>query len=223
MTNPKQVVIQAKPEKLPGEAVFMGIDPGVTGALAVIGCIAHKQQWRVLYVTDIPTFTIVRNSKNVRRVDARALARLMRPWVPICDSVAVEMVFAPPGIMSTAAFSLGYTACAIDTALINCGINPQHKKRRDVTAGTWKKALRLPQHKEAARAMATQVLGDDARDMHWYNKGHHNRAEAALIAVWSALFVPKDWKPSDKQKEKLKHERAKQDLASSLPDSPPTS
>ena len=156
----------------------MGIDPGVTGALAVIQRTADGALV-VECVHDLPTLTELTSSgKARRRVDPVALAGIVHAVGP-CDRTVVERLLAPPGIASTTAFSMGATAATISTVLAFAGV--AHKV---VAASTWKRALECPAEKEASRRHACVLFnGDD----HWKRVKDHNRAESAMLALWYAL------------------------------------
>ena len=48
----------------------------------------------------------------------------------------------------------------------------------------WKRAMMVPADKQAAKHRATKLFGTDK---HWQREKGHNRAEAALIALWGSL------------------------------------
>lgn len=163
----------------------LGIDPGVTGAWSVVQLCHDTNTWSLVHCQDLPVKATQRNNKQVRFIDALALAEQVAPWADSVDSVTVEQVFAPPGIMSTVAFSLGRTAGLIDVAL---DLLPALTgKRRDVPPRSWKTPLGLDSDKERTRQAAIKFFGADTGGAWWPNKSHHNRAESALLSVWSAL------------------------------------
>lgn len=155
----------------------LAIDPGVTGALAVIS--GKPNALKIEAVHDLPTYAEKTSTGKVRRyVDAAALRDLLVAVGP-CDRVVIERLVAPPGIASTVAFSLGATAATLATVfrLLNVPV-------RLVSPAVWKKALNAPADKEASRQYASRLFKTAA---HWQRKKDHNRAEAALIAAWGAL------------------------------------
>jgi crossover junction endodeoxyribonuclease RuvC len=155
----------------------MGIDPGVTGALAVVQRAADGVL-TIECVHDLPTVTELTSSgKARRRVDPVALAGIIHAVGP-CDRVIVERLLAPPGIASITAYSLGATAATIATVLAFAGIT--HKI---IAASVWKRAMECPAHKEQARKHAIALFGHDRFAP---RQKDHNRAEAALIAAYGA-------------------------------------
>lgn len=179
----------------------LGIDPGVTGAWAVVQLDPASKAWQIVHCQDLPVKATQRNNRTTRFVDALALTEQIAPWADSVDSVTVEQVFAPPGIMSTVAFSLGRTAGLIDVAL---DLLPALTgKRRDIPPRSWKTPLGLDSDKERTRQAALSFFGSDTGNAWFPNKSHHNRAESALLAVWSALNpahlpVTRPDKPSEK-------------------------
>lgn len=156
----------------------VGIDPGVTGALAVIEQVDGA--WKVLAVYDLPVTQERTSTGKVRRhIDPVALYALLESLLPI-DRVVVERLNAPPGISGIAAYSLGATAATIGTtlALLCLGV-------KLVSSSIWKRAMEVPKDKEAARQFASERFGTSE---YWRRKKDHNRAEAALIALYGALL-----------------------------------
>jgi hypothetical protein len=107
-----------------------------------------------------------------------ALAALLEQIGPV-DRCIVERLSAPPGISGIAAYSLGATAATIATVLALSGMRP-----RLISPATWKRAMEVPKEKNAARDYASLRFGTAE---YWPRKLHHNRAEAALIALYGAL------------------------------------
>ena len=156
----------------------MGIDPGVTGALAVL----HQDDagaWRVEAVYDLPAIAVKTALGKVRRhLDPVALSALLGQIGPV-DRCLVERLSAPPGISGIAAYSLGATAATIATVLALSGIGAKL-----VSPSVWKRAMEVPKDKNAARDFASERFGTSE---FWRRKLDHNRAEAALIALYAAL------------------------------------
>lgn len=163
--------------------VTIGIDPGVTGAIALLDMTGGAP--RVLEVRDMPvTETFKANGRIRRRVDPAALILALRDMTKGrkrgAVSAYVEDVHASPGMGVVSAFTFGHTAGTIEAALIACGVEPQF-----CSPSKWKPALGVPADKAASMAKATALLGDDAAAW-WPRKMDHNRAEAACIALYGA-------------------------------------
>ena len=178
---------------------IIGIDPGVTGALAVLVADPMGAEgpgpsgaegpgpsgaeglgpWRLAAVYDLPAVCERTSAGKARRyIDPVALAALLEQIGPV-DRCIVERLSAPPGISGIAAYSLGATAATIATVLALSGMRP-----RLISPATWKRAMEVPKEKNAARDYASLRFGTAE---YWPRKLHHNRAEAALIALYGAL------------------------------------
>ena len=154
----------------------LAIDPGVSGAAALVRFDPVKTHCEVVAVHDLPVLTEHTSAGKLRRsIDPVRLAALVAGLD--FDLLAVERLVAPPGIHSVTAYSLGKTAGTIHAvaALADRPI-------KLVSPNVWKRALGVPADKGGARRFASKYFG---RDDHWPRAGHHNRAEAALIGVWA--------------------------------------
>ena len=160
--------------------ICFAIDPGVTGAAALVSKSPGQPHCAIVRVWDLPTITEQTSSgKNRRRLDPVALAKLVSSVE--FDLLAVERLVAPPGIHSVTAFSLGQSAGIIQTVAALAG-----KPLRVVSPSVWKRGLAVPPDKAGARRHATKYFGTD---QHWPRAMDHNRAEAALIGVWMLAHV----------------------------------
>jgi hypothetical protein len=157
----------------------IGIDPGLSGALAVVNAAADGT-FTVEAMHDLPTYAEKTSSgKNRRFIDPVAFAALLDEIGPV-DRVVCERMIAPPAVSGMSAFSMGATMATIIAVLRMAGLFGY----KLVTAGVWKRALDVPADKEAARKHAIKLFESDA---HWKLKKDHNRAEAALIAAYAVL------------------------------------
>ena len=160
---------------------IIGIDPGLTGALALLN--HHGLQ----AVHDIPTMIKGNGEGAVKnQVDPGALADMLRAWLEGKDKNEIMVLIEAQGpvrlpgnkiLGGASAFSLAYTAGVIEGV-----VTALRLPRELVTPSVWKKALGLtakgPDKKALARAMAQRYYPEAdicrVRD--------HNRAEAILIA-----------------------------------------
>ena len=178
--------------------IYIGIDPGVTGAWAAVRTAQGSPSAppTLLTVQDLPTY---QDGKH-KRLDASALIdqltvfssplnldRLAGDGLPVIGHVAVELLVAPPGVASTTAFSMGWTAATVDCALILSGLAAVSDK---VAPVVWKRAMRVTSDKASSLSRANELFGPDNAAQWWPLKKHHNRAEAALIAAWAAKHSP---------------------------------
>jgi hypothetical protein len=151
----------------------IGIDPGLSGALAVVS--GQPGAFKVEVVHDLPTYSEKTSTGKTRRyIDPVALAELIADIGPV-DRVQCERMIAPPGVSGMAAFSMGATMATIAATLRIANV-----PYKLVSSGVWKRALDVPADKEAARLFAGKLFQSSE---YWQRKKDHNRAEAALIAA----------------------------------------
>lgn len=153
---------------------FLGIDPGLSGALALYEPVADA-----LTIYDVPVHELTRNSKAKREVDAQGLVDLVAALSADRPTVFLENSTPMPGQGAASTFSFGktfgiiYGVCAAQKLVI-------HK----VAAVKWKRDLAVPKDKDGARARASVLL--PAHTKNWPLKKHDGRAEAALLALYGA-------------------------------------
>jgi hypothetical protein len=148
---------------------FVGIDPGLTGAVAVL-C-GEKAE-----VYDIPT--IKKGDGAVKyEIDPAGLGRVLRFGIVNSDKVvaALERVNSMPGQAASSTFSLGdsFGVCRAVLSLTNLPL-------MYVTPMAWKKYFKLTKDKEEARALAIKRYPQ----VELHLKKHIDRAEALLIATY---------------------------------------
>lgn len=159
---------------------IIGIDPGLSGALAMVGPRGLEA------VADMPIMTRGNGKAKVKhQVNAAALAQLLREWTNGHDRNAVLVVlehqapFRVPGQKpqgSASVFSLGHTTGVIEGVVVACRL-----PNCEITPSAWKKAFGIPggaKNKGKARELAQRYYPD--ADL--ARKKDHNRAEAILIS-----------------------------------------
>jgi crossover junction endodeoxyribonuclease RuvC len=152
-------------------SIFLGIDPGQTGALALYTPASGE-----LEVFDVPMLKI--GGKTA--VDHYGLARQVDAWAPLNPSVLIEYVSASPQMGVTSAFKFG------DTYGLLKGVCAAHFLGISVvTPGQWKRAYGLKADKDASRAKACSFF--PKHTALFARKKDDGRAEAALIARYAAL------------------------------------
>jgi crossover junction endodeoxyribonuclease RuvC len=169
--------------------IFLGIDPGVNGALAFFDLSCGK-----LDVIDMPTDEIVQaKGKTKRVVSERGLANVVRPRLlsaPHLHSLTayVEKVSAAPiqgrrqGTVSMFNFGQGFGV--IKGVFAGLGIEPVY-----VPPQRWKAALGLLKTtKNASRDLAKKLFPAYAAT--FSRVKDDGRAEAALIAHYAAMESP---------------------------------
>lgn len=150
--------------------MIIGIDPGISGAMAWVSSEGH-----LIRTADMPTITI--RKKN--RIDVAALADALSPVTRASVEVVIEGVASMPTDGRAGAFSFGYAAGVIEGVIVGLGLS-----YRIVQAAKWKRAAGVPADKGAVRLEA-QRLWPGATDFRRVKD--HNRADAALLARWAAL------------------------------------
>lgn len=146
---------------------ILGIDPGRTGALAIVDTSGEGGACRVT-VQDMPDIT------------SGLMDALIK--LPPVAFATVEKPFYPPQIGTRAISVIAEQYGALKAALLFAGI-----PLREVRPADWKKALNLGPDKAASREKASAIFPDD--DEQWRLAKHHGRAEAALIAWYGRKFA----------------------------------
>jgi crossover junction endodeoxyribonuclease RuvC len=164
----------------------LGIDPGFSGALAVVEfspvldraarAIPERQHPKVSWICDMPVRKVTRNGRNAHTTDYKGLARAVFDATHLQDAsgVIIEAVHTMPrdGKVSAGRFMENFGA--VQGAVAASG-TPVALVRPEV----WKASMGLTSDKEMCRQHATQLFGTDE---HWPLKKHNGRAEAALLA-----------------------------------------
>ncbi len=150
----------------------LGIDPGLSGALALISSDGDLHVW------DVPIFEVVRNRRRKREIDHAGLRDIILRASSIAvkiDVAWVEKVGAFPNQGVASMFSFGSTyGCMLQ--LVASHFVPLEQ----VTPQKWKVYFKLRKGKDASRMKASELMPEFADQ--WPLVKHHNRAEAALIA-----------------------------------------
>ena len=148
--------------------MIVGIDPGISGALAWLSDDGH-----LISTMDMPVIEVHGKKKVSPQILASELA-FRRPILAV-----IEDASAMPGQGVSSMFGFGYSAGILAGVCAGLGI-PTVLYRPAV----WKRAAGVPADKGAARQMA-QRLWPGSRDFDRVKDD--GRAEAALMARWVAL------------------------------------
>lgn len=148
----------------------LGIDPGLHGAIAVIGPASVQ-------VYDTPVHSI----KGKDRPDLHGLYNLLLRLNAIFEPMicTVEDVHSMPKQGVASSFTFGHVAGATQMAVVAAGI-----PLRLVTPGAWKRLMGLGRDKDESRRKASQLFPGFAHL--WPLKKHDGRAEAVLLAYYGA-------------------------------------
>ena len=149
--------------------MYIGIDPGLTGALAVLD---HVGTLVALY--DTPTLILSTSRGRRTEYDLPGMATMLWTYTAPRAHVLIEASQAMPGqgVASTWTTGYGYGAWVGLLAALQIAYTI-------IRPASWKRALGLGKDKEAARLRAMQLYPKaDLR-----HKRDHGRAEALLL-VW---------------------------------------
>jgi crossover junction endodeoxyribonuclease RuvC len=170
--------------------IYVGIDPGLSGSIAVLrsqGVIAnYPLGWSVDFY-DTPTLEI-KSGKSIKRViDANGATNVLKSIGPSC--VIIEKVWAMTkgaggaSMGSTSAFNFGM-GFGIWLGII-AALQIPHEQ---VAPVTWKKRMMpdMEKEKDASRVKAMQLFPWIAESLKL--KKHHNRADALLLAEYGRRY-----------------------------------
>lgn len=158
----------------------VGVDPGISGALAVVVADGEYDVPHLEAVYDLPVNEVHVGKKIRRRIDIQGLFDLFDK--ADADFIYLEEVGVMPHEGSVGAFSFGKTAGVIEAAAVRAGCPYAFLRPAD-----WKKAVGIPprSEKDESRLRASRRF-PEGRD--WFKrKKDDGRAEAALIAVAGLL------------------------------------
>lgn len=159
----------------------LGIDPGISGALALL-----DNTGKILDIADVPTLILkVIKGKAKKSVNYKSLQMLLYGWHAEHGEMEayIEDVHSMPGQSAPSMFNMGATFGAIK-AILTCEDIPITY----VSPQTWKKYFKIPmggdlkssEKKELSRSHAIRLY---PCNIDWLaRKADHNRAEAVLIA-----------------------------------------
>jgi Holliday junction resolvasome RuvABC endonuclease subunit len=158
---------------------FLGIDPGLDGALALYG-----PSGGTLDVRDMPTVTLPKagGSGKRREINVYALAVLLDEWSSLKLRAIIEQVGPTPQMGVTSAFSFGGSFWAARMACAAHFIPTEM-----VAPQRWKRALNVKggaDKTDAVRARASALLPQHCG--FWTRAMDDGRAEASLIALYGA-------------------------------------
>lgn len=158
-------------------SLFLGIDPGLTGAMTLL-----DSERGILEIRDIPTCPNGTSSGSMRSwVDVGQMAHLLTEW-SLRHSIAREHVTAAiERPIPMPRLPVQTIAAQFDTfGVLRAAVEQWANETVFVNPQAWKKMFGVHKDKEAARACVQRLYPDAAP--HFARKKDHNRAESALIA-----------------------------------------
>lgn len=160
--------------------LLIGVDPGLTGAMA---CICTRRG--LLDVADLPTQSNGTATGSMKRwLDVLGVAELLGGWSQryefAAESVhaAIERPIAMPSLPAqtiASQFDTYGVLRALLAGVVMLGGSVEH-----VAPNVWKKALGLGSEKDASRALCQRLYPQAPIT----RVKDHNRAEAILIGHW---------------------------------------
>lgn len=152
--------------------IFLGLDPGLTGALAFL---EYSKEGNLVGVGvyDTPTLTIVKGKTPCLEYDIPGMAGCLSQFAKDDTHVIIENAQAMPkqGVKSTWTTGYGFGIWLGIVAAF-------HLPYTRVSPRVWKKALSLNSDKETSRLRAQQLF--PTADLRL--RKHHHRSEALLLA-----------------------------------------
>ena len=152
------------------QGVIAGLDPGEHGAIAFIDPEEHT-----LELFDMPSFQIKPGQKKKKVIDHVGVADSFREKTII--TAYIEEVNAMPHQGVVSMFTLGRNFGTLFGVAGGLQIPVTQ-----VRPAVWKKNLKVPADKDAARYRASQLMPRCSSA--WKKKDQDGRAEAALIALY---------------------------------------
>ncbi len=151
--------------------IFVGIDPGFTGAVAVV-----DNDGNLIAVSDTPVLT-VQGKKTKQEYNTPAMHQILTAYNDRGVHAALEQVSSRPGEGVTSSFRFGRGLGLWEALLVACQI-PFDR----ITPQRWKKTMMAgrPKEKDASRLRAMELF--PGADLHL--KKHHGRADALLLAEY---------------------------------------
>jgi hypothetical protein len=151
---------------------FLGVDPGLDGAIAVI----HPDGG--IDLNDVPTIGGSRRDYEISAMQQIVMPIVMR-YGAGQTRACIEEVHARGGNGSIASFSLGESRGIYRTLFTFLGVSLER-----IPPERWKRAMAIPVKlgKDASRAKALELFPALHAELNL--KKHHGRADALLLAEW---------------------------------------
>lgn len=159
-------------------SLFVGIDPGAQGALALYDTVSGT-----IKIDDMPVYKRKIGKTVKTRIDFGELYDLAKFYSGVgVKGVMIEEVGGRPGQSASAAFTFGWSVCCPYAACVAAGLAVEM-----VPPATWKKAMKA-NGDDAWLAVRARELFPGA-EANWTGpKGaiKHDRIEAAMLALYAS-------------------------------------
>ena len=152
----------------------IGIDPGISGAIAIF------ENGQLDTILDMPTLKIASGKTMKSHISAIGLVRILDTWTLVSDGqahIVIEKVGAMPGQGVTSMFNFGRSAGIIEGV-----VAALQRPYTYVTPAAWTKAVGRAAGKDASRMRAMELF--PTRAELFKRAKDDGRADAALIAYW---------------------------------------
>lgn len=175
--------------------IVIGIDPGLTGALAL-----YASEHGLIEVADMPVLEVVINGKKRKRLDHPGLRDLIESWKAWgVEIVVLEDVAARPA--QSGMFAFGFVQGAIVQLCTDLKLHVEQ-----VTPSYWKKALRVGTGTDEIIQRADQFFPEDTKRWRGKQGGkQHDKAEAALLAKFGAMYFDKLLDPASQKRRRKEY------------------
>lgn len=164
--------------------IVLGIDPGLSGGLAIVEVAEAR---RLLFAGDIPTT----GEAAKARVYVGEVLRIFQKYKP--THALIERAQAMPDQGASSGFNYGRAVGAIEACAQGMMI-----PLTIIESSAWKKFHGLIKPSDVDGKAWSKIVKENSRQRaimlypgagFFPNKGHHNRAEAALIADYGASLL----------------------------------
>lgn len=157
---------------IPTKNLILGVDPGLTGALALYDFHAKKLK----AVIDTPTLKVKKtNGKETRIVDITCLSDFIKSFAALICGAVIEEVGAAPGQGVSSTFKFGMV-----TGIVHGVVAAHHIPIHLSKPPVWKAIMGLNQDKKLSCRIAAKTFPELE---HSFKRGMDDgRAEAALLA-----------------------------------------
>lgn len=155
--------------------ITIGIDPGITGAIAAV-----QDGHKLIYYTDMPVLQEKSGSKVSKTVSGTGVWQAFRDIMDISPAgsvfhVCVEKTSAMPGQGVASMYSMGHSRGVVE-GVVGALRLPLHRVRPAI----WKKAMGFTSDKEVIRS--EMLLRFPGAELH--RKKDADRAEAIAMALY---------------------------------------
>lgn len=146
---------------------LIGIDPGLSGALAVLDL-----KGSLLDTFSMPTYTLKRSGDEKKMIDEVGVFKILRDHAP--EAVWIEDVWSSSQMGVVSAFSFGEGKGILKGACAGIGVKPRY-----VPPAVWKAVMGVSANKKTSKARALQLFPGKEKLLRSADK-----CEAALIGLY---------------------------------------